>query len=143
MLLSAAVVGAGCARRGTPPPDGASRPAAEVPRLFRLVPDSADLSLGQVVQVLAIGRHFDPIDNVVEFGPVPLRRVAANATGDTLAFTVPLERPGGGGAPPRRLDPDRYDVCIVTAAGRTNPLPFRVVGHADPARPSDSSGPRR
>jgi len=138
-LVAVAAMSGACARREAPPADAAAATQGALPELLRFVPDSADISLGQVVRVLAIGRRFDPTNNTVEFGPVPLRRVAANATGDTIAFTVPLERLSGGGAPPQPVDPGTYNVRIVTAVGRTATLPFRVLTRTAPeGRPNSS-----
>lgn len=109
--------------------DQAGAPGAV--ELTRLVPDQGNIANGDIVIVRAIGRGFHATDNVVEFGPVELTRVRSSVGGDTLIFTVPLEVPSSGGAPPRRLDPGDYEVAVRVGALRTQALRFRVTGEPE------------
>ncbi|HKS07009.1 MAG TPA: hypothetical protein VJR92_11900 [Gemmatimonadaceae bacterium] len=122
---------AACAR-GTPAPQAAqgervSPGAAPALELLRLIPDTATIADGRIVVVRAIGRGFDATDNVVEFGPVVFTRVRASATRDTINFTVPLELPSSGGAPPAPVYPGEYSVTVRVGNARSAARTFRIL----------------
>ena len=122
---------AACARGAPPPhePPVLERTPAQAagPELMRLVPDTATIADGRIVVVRAIGRGFDSTNNVVEFGPAVFTRVRASGTRDTITFTVPLELPSGGGAPPQPVYPGEYSVTIRVGDVRTAARVFRIL----------------
>jgi hypothetical protein len=133
MLALAACVRGAPAPQATPTGDRGSD-AAPAPMLLRLVPDTATIADGRIVLVHAIGGGFDASDNVVEFGPVVYTRVRASATRDTIAFTVPLELPSSGGAPPSPVYPGEYSVTVRVGSARSNARTFRILDPREAAR---------
>ena len=131
LAIATVTLVAACARGAAAPQtaqgERASTGTAPAPELLRLVPDTATIADGRIVVVHAIGRGFDATDNVVEFGPVVFTRVRASATRDTINFTVPLELPSSGGAPPAPVYPGEYSVTVRVGNARTSARTFRVL----------------
>jgi hypothetical protein len=97
------------------------------PSLSALSPASADVSRGQVVEVVVQGSGFDSL-NVVHFGVIELRQVPRRSATE-LRFTVPLDdvqQPARGEAPPHPLASGTYAVRISTARGTSNALMFTL-----------------
>jgi len=97
------------------------------PQLTALTPTTADVSRGELVEVVIAGRGFTAM-NTVHFGPVVLVQVPRRSDRE-LRFMVPLDdtqQPGRGEAPPLPLPAGTYRVTVTTARGTSNALPFQL-----------------
>lgn len=102
---------------------------AAVPVITALTPARADVSRGDVVDVIIAGRGFDSL-NTVHFGRVRLRQVPRQSS-TSLRFIVPRDDeqvPDRGGAPVLPLPTGTYEVRVSTAHGTSNALSFALVG---------------
>lgn len=102
---------------------------AAVPVIASLTPDRADLSRGDLVDVVIAGTGFDSL-NTVHFGRVRLRQVPRQSS-TSLRFMVPRDDeqvPDRGGAPVLPLPTGTYEVRVSTAHGTSNALSFALVG---------------
>ncbi len=124
-VMAATLVGTGgcrTARRSEPP--------TTAPKIASLAPDSVPVLRGPLAVLAIHGEAFETGDdpgNLVQIGPVTLRRVPANRAGTEIRVIVPSEYPSGGEAPPIRMAPGDYNVTVRTRAGVSNAVKVRVV----------------
>lgn len=112
-----------------PRTNGASNSAAGAPRLDRVQPDTVALGKGEVPTLVLRGSGFVPGttgpfgtgENVVRIGPATFARIAADSSGTTIRFAMPLSWTDTTfkGRPPS-FTPGSYAVSVVTPAGTSN-----------------------
>jgi hypothetical protein len=103
--------------------------ASTLPVIDSVRPDSVSLPYGGVAEVTIFGKGFlpgDPGRNRVHFDRATINAIRASSDGNRIVFAVPDQLASGGEAPPRRLQPGRYDVGVETAAGLSNLVSMRV-----------------
>ncbi len=139
MVVVVVVLALGCVRarrsdgggKEVPLADGGVQPTVSgAPRLTLLVPDSAQVPMRSLVEVVVRGSGFSPGPsgaNDVVLGPFRAYRVPANDAGTELRFIVPDRLPDPPASGPRPLLPGNYSLTVSTAAGTSNALSFRVI----------------
>ncbi|MBI3549942.1 MAG: hypothetical protein HY078_12970 [Elusimicrobia bacterium] len=100
--------------------------AKKGPILVKLQPSAGISAMGMIQKVKIIGTGFQPLGNVVRFGPVKLESIASKG-GTEIEFYAPTEVPSGGEVPPMRLGQGEYKVTVTTAEGTSNALVFMVM----------------
>jgi hypothetical protein len=119
-------VSTGSARTST---STAASSQASAPRIERLVPDSASVLGGRLVEVTIRGTGFapgQPGTNTVDFSGMKLTSMSANAAGTEIRFMVPDRLVLGGEAPPQPVRRGSYEVRVITSAGTSNMAVFRI-----------------
>lgn len=123
LLVLAGLVSAGCA-----PAMGAR------PRLSALMPDSVQLTSGNVTEVTLKGAGFDTNTtaslNTVRVGGLVLTGVPSRERGTVILLALPDAVPSGGEAPPAPWMSGRYAVTVTTSAGTSDTLMLVITGGA-------------
>jgi hypothetical protein len=101
-----------------------------MPRIDALLPDSARVPRNSIVEVVIRGSGFEPGRpgrNSVEFGPIRLNQVPANASGTEITFVIPDRYTTNDEAPPRPLAPGTYNVIVHTGVGASNAVSIKIL----------------
>lgn len=141
--LAAALLAAGslaaCAAR-TPAPDDAALGSAAAsmvaPSLARLRPDTIALGRGEAPTLVLTGSGFVPGSsgafgagaNVVRVGRATVDGVAADSSGTTLRFVLPLSYTDTTAkGRPSSFSPGTYPVSVVTPRGTSDTLTLTMI----------------
>jgi IPT/TIG domain len=109
----AACGGAAGNRADPPPTDG--------PRVLGVTPDSVLAGESYPVVLTIRGERFDPEGNFVRLGN-ELTDTVPSTSSTSIRWVMPKSVPSGSEAPPRVVQPGRYELTVQTHAGRSNPV---------------------